>query len=153
MRRSKMGNIAKRIREGMEKAIELSKATGSECGFTWCEDGTIMPITCGETNRVVLPACKKSSNEGSFHVHTRKAPISSMDLISAIALGSKMECIGYHNGEISCITESALKKLSPEVREEIKATYKQVKDKNFDEIVRSLSKFDQLIRQKIFYNL
>lgn len=119
-------NFSSKIKQQMQKAIQMSKATdGKECGMAICSDGETMPISCGTEDYVIYPTCSHPKKTiGTFHVHTKNYPISNMDIISGIGIGSQMECLGFSDGKIKCYDLSKIAKDA--FGEEVKRIYKEI---------------------------
>jgi len=124
------------VLEKMAEALEITAKSGREAGFIVCNG--MSPIYVGTRGMIMHPSCA-GERKISFHTHpSGQVGFSAMDLISAIASGTKLECVGADK-TVACID---LSKIPGDVRLKIKKAY--------EEWFRSLPGLDeQTIRREL----
>jgi len=108
------------ILEKMAKALKITAETGREAGFIVC-NGNVSPIYVGTRGMIMHPSCT-GERKISFHTHpSGQVEFSAMDIISAIASDTKLECVGA-NGTVACVD---LSKIPDDIRLKIRKAYEE----------------------------
>jgi len=112
--------ISSDILEKMAEALKITAETGREAGFIVC-GGQVSPIYVGTRGMVIHPSCA-GEREISFHTHpSGQAEFSAMDIISAIASDTKLECVGA-DGTVVCVN---LSKIPSDIKLKIRKAYEE----------------------------
>jgi len=121
--------IPEEVFDAMRKAMNLSLKIGREVGFSSC-DGKVDEFYVGTDGMVVYPPCA-GSERISFHTHPNGTGPSIMDVISALANDTKLECVGSGD-KIICVDLS-----------NVPAWLKEKARKEYVEWIKSLPKIDE----------